>query len=358
MPCFNSLQVDYQHDWIKEVALTLPGFNSLQVDYQQVGCGCSDVEKWLFQFLIGRLSTKTIDWSEIAPHEGFNSLQVDYQPFEQALFQQSICQFQFLIGRLSTQNCMTVLWLKRPVSIPYRQTINCKDRQANRRRCSLVSIPYRQTINNIWPMWTYMIATSVSIPYRQTINQKSLCMAILRYLVSIPYRQTINLAQQIRNLIHHYVVSIPYRQTINQYKGVYTQLHFIKVSIPYRQTINKDYSLISGIDYICFNSLQVDYQRCCIFGYLTYIFQFQFLIGRLSTSIKIDYKGNYRAVSIPYRQTINRQTKTRRILQKEEVSIPYRQTINNSFSSAIFSFTSSFNSLQVDYQRCRDDRQF
>ncbi len=145
----------------------------------------------------------------------------------------------------------------------------------------------------------------------------------------------------------------------------------------------------------CFNSLQVDYQPCRRCSYTSYCFEFQFLIGRLSTfihcflwcwdirfnSLQVDYqldgyiqlKAEATKVSIPYRQTINvligglgmGMILSFNSLQVDyqlfrsytadfkpfSVSIPYRQTINCRQAVTYRKYADSFNSLQVDYQQ-------
>ena len=127
------------------------------------------MKKWImFQFLIGRLKTRTF--------------------WKGARRRQQV--FQFLIGRLKTKHMEQMKYIQKKVSIPYRQTQNVhtplppqriylcfNSLQVDSKRVKGdypdflwgVSIPYRQTQNRevaFWNTWVY----GVSIPYRQTQN--------------------------------------------------------------------------------------------------------------------------------------------------------------------------------------------
>ena len=101
-------------------------------------------------------------------------------------------------------------------------------------------------------------------------------------------------------------VSIPYRQTINLPSSFLERILHISVSIPYRQTIN---------------SIQP-------FSIISYFNQFQFLIGRLSTSLNFSMPlpclASFNSLQVDYQLSLVLNLPTHLLL----VSIPYRQTIN------------------------------
>ncbi len=167
----------------------------------------------MFQFLIGRLSTKIEIFGPATNPKSFNSLQVDYQPFAYSHF---CCCY-------------------RHVSIPYRQTIN-------------------QTFD--YYRFLYLLGfNSLQVDYQRTLHMLN---NYKRKIVSIPYRQTINLMMMSITRLQKNV-SIPYRQTINQKN---TAVVFWKDEL-FQFLIGRLSTLPQYIlqwHLLGFNSLQVDYQ--------------------------------------------------------------------------------------------------